>query len=122
MSRRSARSSSVSSRPKVRSSREVAEELNPPTAEHVEAVYRLLPPKHRLALLWLDWSGARVGSIDKLLVGDYDERCRRVRLRKEITKTKKGLWVELPDVLAEALEASLCPRKDRDLAAWLLAA
>jgi hypothetical protein len=44
---------------RVRLPREEAEEVNPPSAEHVEAVYRLLPSKHRLALLWLDWSGAR---------------------------------------------------------------
>ena len=38
-------------------------EINPPTAAHVEAVYRTLPPAFRLALLWLDWSGARVASV-----------------------------------------------------------
>ena len=41
-------------------------EINPPTAAHVEAVYRTLPPAYRLALLWLDWSGARVASVDLL--------------------------------------------------------
>jgi hypothetical protein len=69
------------------------EELNPPTAEHVEAVYRLLPSKHRLPLLWLDWSGARVSSVDLTLVSDYDEPRRRVRLRATTTKTLKALWV-----------------------------
>jgi hypothetical protein len=44
-------------------------------------VYRLLVPAYRLPLLWLDWSGARVASIDTLRVGDYDERDRRIRLR-----------------------------------------
>jgi hypothetical protein len=58
-----------------------SEEVNPPSAEQVEAVFRLIPPKHRLALLFLDWSGARVSAIDKTLVGDYDERRHRVRLR-----------------------------------------
>jgi integrase len=95
------------------------EELNPPSAEQVEAVYRLLVPAYRLPLLWLDWSGARVGSIDTLTVGDYDERDRRVRLRASTTKTRSALWVELPDVLADALEASLGPREDRDGAAPL---
>ena len=33
----------------------------------------LIPAKHRLPLLWLDWSGARVSSVDLTLVGDYDE-------------------------------------------------
>jgi hypothetical protein len=38
--------------------RDESGELNPPDAEHVEAVYRLIPSKHRLSLLFLDWSGA----------------------------------------------------------------
>jgi hypothetical protein len=33
-----------------------------------------------VVLLWLDWSGARVSSVDKVLVGDYDEQRRRVRV------------------------------------------
>jgi integrase len=85
-------------------------ELEPPTAEAVEAVYRLLTTAYRLPLLWLDWSGARVSSVEKLLVGDYDEPRRRVRLRKAITKTRTALWVELPDVLADAIDATLPPR------------
>ena len=89
-------------------------EINPPTAAHVEAVYRTLPPAYRLALLWLDWSGARVASVDLLTAGDYDERDRRVRLRASTTKTRQALWVDLPDTLADALEASLPARDDRD--------
>jgi hypothetical protein len=59
------------------------------------AVYRLLASAYRLPLLWLDWSGARVASIDTLTVGDYDERRRRVRLRASTTKTRQALWIEL---------------------------
>jgi integrase len=105
----------------VKLPREEPEEPNPPSAEHVEAVYRLLPSKHRLALLWLDWSGARVSSIDRVLVGDYDEQRRRVRLRAATTKTRRALWVELDPVLADAIEASIGPREDRDLEARLFA-
>jgi integrase len=105
----------------VKLPREEPEEPTPPTAEHVEAVYRTLPSGHRLALLFLDWSGARVAAIDKTLVGDYDEPRRRVRLRAATTKTRKALWVELPPVLADAIEATLPPRKDRDPAARLFA-
>jgi hypothetical protein len=65
----------------VRLPREEPEEINPPTAAHLESVYRLLPPRHRLAFLFLDWSGARVSAIDLTLVSDYDEPRRRVRLR-----------------------------------------
>ena len=98
----------------VRLPREDAEEINPPTAEHLLTVYRRLPEVHRLPLLWLDWSGARVASVDLTTVGDYDEPRRRVRLRKTTTKTGKALWVELPPELAEAIEAKLPHRRFRD--------
>jgi integrase len=98
----------------VRMPREEAEELTPPSAEHVAAIYRLLPSKHRLPLLFLDWSGARVAAIDLTRVGDYDEPRRRVRLRASATKTRRALWIELPDVLADVIEATLPPREDRD--------
>lgn len=104
---------------RVRLPHEEREELNPPTAAHVEAVYRLLASAYKLPLLWLDWSGARVASVDMLTVGDYDERDRRVRLRASTTKSRAALWVDLPDVLADALEATLPPREDRDAAARL---
>jgi len=94
--------------------REEPEQINPPSAADVEAVFRRIPAKHRLALLWLDWSGARVSSIDHTLVGDYDESRRRVRLRAATTKTRRALWVELHPVLAEAIEASLPHRRFRD--------
>jgi integrase len=98
----------------VRLPREDREEPQPPSAEDVEAVARLLSSGHRLALLWLDWSGARVGSVDSTLVSDYDKRRRRVRLRRKTQKTREPLWVELPDAIADALENSLGPREDRD--------
>jgi hypothetical protein len=44
----------------VKLPRDDSEEPNPPSAEHVAAVYRLIPRKHRLALLFLEGSGARV--------------------------------------------------------------
>jgi integrase len=36
-----------------------------------------------------------------------------------VTKTRAALWVELPDALAEAIEARLPPREDRELDAPL---
>jgi integrase len=94
-------------------------ELEPPTSEHVDAAIRLLPPAYRLPLLWLDWSGARLASVETVHTGDYDELARRVRLRASTTKTRAALWVELPDALADAIEATLPPRDDRDAAAPL---
>jgi integrase len=101
--------------------REEPEEINPPSAIHVETVYHLVPSKHRLPLLWLDWSGARVSSIDLTTVGDYDEPRQRVRLRAATTKTRRALWVDLHPALAEALEGRLGPREDRDPDARLFA-
>lgn len=106
---------------RIRLPHEEQHELVPPTADHVEAVHRLLPSAYRLALLWLDWSGARVASIDTLQIGDYDEPRRRVRLRASTTKTRAALWVDLPDVLADAIETTLPPREDRILEAPLFA-
>jgi integrase len=105
----------------VRLPREEPEEINPPTAEHLEAVYRLLPSKHRLPFLFLDWSGARVSAIDLTLVSDYDEPRRRVRLRAATTKTRKALWIDLHPALADALEDQLGPREDRNPEARLFA-
>lgn len=106
---------------RVRLPRGEVREPEPPGAEHVEAVYRLLPSKHRIALLWLDWSGARVSSIDTVRVGDYDEPRRRIRLRAATSKTGRALWVDLPDALAEAVEQTLPPREDRHPEALLFA-
>jgi integrase len=105
----------------VRMPRSEGDEVNPPTAEHVVAVYRLLPARHRLPLLFLDWSGARVSAIDLALVSDYDEPRRRVRLRAKTTKTRRALWIDLPDALADELERRLGPREDRDPGARLFA-
>ena len=105
----------------MRLPREEREELEPPTASHVAAVYRLVPSVHRLPLLFLDWSGARVNAIDTLLVGDQDETGGRVRLRAATTKTRRALWVELHPDLAEALSEALGPREDRDPDARLFA-
>jgi integrase len=98
----------------IRLPREEREEPDPPTADHVEAVYRLLPSKHRLAFLFLDWSAARVAAVDSTLVSDYDEPRRRVQLRRKTTKTRKPLWIELPPALADAIESTLPPREDRN--------
>jgi hypothetical protein len=46
--------------------REERPEIQPPTGEHVEAVYRLLAPAYRLPLLVLDSTGMRVGELQAL--------------------------------------------------------
>jgi hypothetical protein len=51
--------------------------------------------------------GASDSATDLTLVGDYDERRRRVRLGARTAKTRKAHWVELHPLLAKALEARL---------------
>ena len=106
---------------RVRLPHEEPADIEPPTSEHVERVFRLLATAYRLPLLWLDWSGARVSSVETVRVGDYDEHARRVRLRASTTKTRTALWVDLPDPLADAIEATLPHRDDRDPNAPLFA-
>jgi integrase len=101
--------------------REEPEQINPPSAAEIEKVFVRIPTEHRLALLWLDWSGARVSSVDFTLVGDYDESRKRVRLRAATTKTRRALWVELHPVLAEAIQAALPHRRFRNHDARLFA-
>jgi integrase len=98
----------------VRAPHAEPEQISPPSADDVLAVLQLLPSKHRLALLFLDWSGARVSSIDTIRIGDYDERGRRIRLRASTTKTRAALWIDLADALADAIEETLGSREDPD--------
>src|SRR4051794_39697053 len=70
---------------RVRLPHEESSELEPPSSEHVEPVVGLLPSAYRLPLLWLDWSGARVASVETVTIGDYDEPATRVRLRASTT-------------------------------------
>jgi integrase len=103
---------------RVKLPREEEVELNPPTADHVLEVYRRLPEVHREALLFLDASGARVGTIDTTKVGDYDQPRRRVRLRNK----GGGLyWHELHPALADTIEARLPHPRFRDPEARLFA-
>jgi integrase len=63
----------------------------------------------------------RVSAIDLTLVGDYDEPRQRVRLRTATTKTRRALWIDLPPVVADAIEATLPHRRFRDPDARLFA-
>ena len=85
-------------------------QVQPPTAEHVEAVVRLLPSRYRLATLVLDATGMRVGELEALTWGDLDEP--RGRWRIATSKTGRPRWVTpTPFLLDRVLK--LCPRDDR---------
>lgn len=100
---------------------EEPEEPSPPSADDVEAAAWMLTPTYRLAVVMLDWTGARIGELVGATVGDLDERKRGWLVRAAVSKTRKPRWVELPDDLFEAILERLPAREDRDLSAPLLA-
>ncbi len=90
----------------------VHEHVSPPSAEDVEAVYRLLPSAYRLPLVVLDATGMRVGELEALTWGDVDEPHGRWRVTAAVAKTRRPRWVNVPDVVFQAV-LELCPRDDR---------
>jgi integrase len=96
----------------VRLPREERRELQPPTAEHVEAVVRLLPKRYRLPTLVLDATGMRIGELEALTWGDVDEPRERWRVSGNVAKTGRPRWVPVPHELFEAV-TQLVPREDR---------
>jgi integrase len=90
------------------------DEVEPPHADHVEAVGWLLAPDYLLALLVLDATGARVGELAAATIGDLDENRRGWLLRAKVAKTRRARTVELPDDLFRAVVDRLPAREDRD--------
>jgi integrase len=99
-------------RVRVRLPREDRAEVNPPAAEHVEAVVRLLPRRYVLPTLVLDATGMRVGEVERLTWGDLHEPRGRWRVSAAVSKTGRARWVTPPpDLFAAVVE--LVPREDR---------
>jgi integrase len=96
----------------VKLPRETRLEPKPPTADHVLAVYRLLPSGYRLPLLVLDATGMRVGELEQLTWGDVDEVRLRWRVSQAVAKTGRARWVSVPRALFDAV-CDLLPRDDR---------
>jgi len=96
----------------VKLPREARPEVRPPTAEHVLAVHRLLPPRYRLPLLVLDSTGMRVGELEQLTWGDIDEPRSRWRVSQAVAKTGRARWVAVPEPLFGPVLA-LVPNDDR---------
>jgi integrase len=94
----------------VKMPREERRQVQPPTADHVEAVVRLLPSRYRLPVLVLDATGMRIGELEALTWGDLDEP--RGRWRIATSKTGRPRWVTPTAFLLEQVLA-LCPRDDR---------
>lgn len=91
-------------------------EVNPPTADHVLAVYGAIPTSYKLPLLMLDATGMRVNELGSLTWGDVDQHEQRWRVSKAAAKTRRARWVPVPTALFEAMN-NLCPPEDRELGA-----
>jgi integrase len=96
----------------VKLPREERRHVEPPTAENVAAVVRVLPSAYRLPALVLDATGMRVGELERLTWGDVDEPRVRWRVSAAVSKTGRPRWVEVPDLLFLAV-TELVPRDDR---------
>jgi integrase len=94
----------------VKLPREEKRIVEPPTAEHVAAVIRLLPTRYRLPVVVLDATGMRVGELEALTWGDMDEP--RGRWRIATSKTGRPRWVSPPPDLYRRVQ-QLVPRDDR---------
>ena len=91
-------------------------ELQPPTADALEAVIALLPTRYRLPVVVLDATGMRVGELDALTWADVEEPRGRWRVSAAASKTNRARWVTPPAEVFAAVVA-LVPREDRVLAA-----
>jgi integrase len=100
---------------------EEPEEINPPTADHVEAVAWRLPVPYLIALLALDATGCRVGELEAARIGDLDEERRGWLIRAAVSKTRQSRWAQLPEDLFETVVDRLPVREDRDPVAHLFA-
>jgi integrase len=98
----------------VKLPREEPEQLEPPTADHVERVGEVLTVPYLLGLLSLDYTGARVGELEAARVGDLDESRKAWLVRASVSKTRQPRWAELPDDLFGTLVERLPAREDRD--------
>jgi integrase len=98
----------------VRLPRERRAHIPPPLAEHVETVARLVPREYVLPFLIIDWAGPRVRELETATLADLDEQRHAIRVRPEHEKNERFRFLELPDDLWSALQATLPPREDRD--------
>jgi hypothetical protein len=76
-------------RVQVRLPREEPVEMEPPSADHVEAVGWLLVPDYLLPLLVLDATGVRVGELEAATQGDLGENRKARLVRAAVAKTRR---------------------------------
>ena len=93
---------------------EEPDEVEPPVADHVEAVAWLLPAHYLIGLLVLDATGARIGEVEAARIGDLEESRKAWLVRAKVSKTRKARWVELPEDIFRVVLGRLPAREDRD--------
>lgn len=99
--------------PRVKLPKRVREEPQPPSAEHILAIFSAIGPKWRLLFVTLEQGALRLGEAVSLKWRDVDVVGLRLRLPRSGTKRDRARWVYLPDWLMAAIEET-CPLEDRD--------
>jgi integrase len=97
---------------RVKLPKQVREEPQPPSEEHVLAILDALGKKWRLIFVTIEQGALRLEEAVQLKWGDVDASGLRLRLPRSATKTNTSRWVYLPEWLMEAIEAT-CPLEDR---------
>jgi integrase len=97
---------------RVRLPREDRPEIQPPSADHVEAVYRLLRPATGCRCSSWTRPGCASVSSRRSPGAISTSRGGRWRVSQAVAKTRYGRWISVPPGLFEAVPA-LCPRDDR---------
>ncbi len=90
--------------------------MQPPTADHIEAVLAAIRKTYRLPLIVLDATGQRVSELTSLTWGDLDEQEGRWRVTAATAKTRTARLGPVPERVFQAV-CELVPREDRDLEA-----
>jgi integrase len=90
--------------PRVKLPKQVRDEPNPPSAEHVEAIIAPLGQKWRLLFVTIEQGALRLGEAVNLRWGDVDAAGLRLRLPRSATKRDRARWVFLPEWVMQALE------------------
>jgi Phage integrase family len=84
----------------------------PPSADHFAAIVGAATAKFRLALVTVEQSAVREGELVRIAWGHLDRKNLKVLIPASSSKTKKPRWVQLPEWLFDANEAT-CPPDDR---------
>jgi integrase len=98
--------------PRVKKPKQVREEPQPPSAEHLLAILEAMGERWRLLFVTIEQGALRLGEAVSLRWADVDAANLRLRLPRSATKRDRARWVYLPEWCMDAIEAT-CPLEDR---------